>query len=70
MRLAKVGMYAIDPLPSIPFGIDQARALDMSNVTEHNDIDAFGLEASDLLTVSEYFNLGRKRSTRPLRATP
>lgn len=28
MRLAKVGMYAIDPLPSIPFGIDQARALE------------------------------------------
>lgn len=29
----------------------------MSNVTEHNDIDAFGTDESDLLTVSEYFGI-------------
>lgn len=57
MQLAKVGLYAIDPIRSIPFGVDQARALDMSNVTEHNDIDAFGMDASDLLTVPEYFGI-------------
>lgn len=68
MGLAKIGMYAIDPIPSIPFGIDQARALDMSNVTEHNDIDAFGLEASDLLTVSEYFELDQGQSRPATRA--
>ena len=54
MHLAKVGLYAVDPIASIPLGIDQARTLEMSNVTEHNDVDAFGLEESDRLTLSTY----------------
>jgi len=28
----------------------------MSNVTEHNDVDAFGLEVSDLRTLAAYLN--------------
>lgn len=51
MQLTKVGLYAVDPLPSIPFGINQARALEMSNVTDHNEVDAFGLDESDLLSL-------------------
>ena len=54
MQLAKVGLYVVDPLPSIPFGINQARALEMSNVTDHNEVDAFGLDESDLLSLSAY----------------
>lgn len=42
MRLSKISLYAVDPIPSIPFGIDQARALGMANVTDHNDIGASG----------------------------
>lgn len=56
MQLAKIGLYAVDPIPSIPFGINQARALEMSNVTDHNDIDAFGLNDSDLRSLSAYLN--------------
>lgn len=56
LQLAKIGLYAVDPLPSIPFGINQARALEMSNVTDHNDVDAFGLDESDLRSLSAYLN--------------
>jgi NADH dehydrogenase len=56
MPLAKVALYAADPIASIPLGINQARALEMSNVTEHNDVDAFGLEESDLRTLAAYLN--------------
>lgn len=52
--LAKIGLYAVDPIRSIPFGINQARALDMTNVTDHNDIDSFGMKEADLLTLSTY----------------
>lgn len=54
MQLAKIGLYSVDPLPSIPFGINQARALEMSNVTDHNEVDAFGVDESDLLSLSVY----------------
>lgn len=58
MELAKTGLRMVDPLSVIPLGIDQARALEMSNVTEHNDIDAFGLDESDLLSLSDYLRSG------------
>jgi NADH dehydrogenase len=54
MELAKLGLSMVDPLRSIPLGVDQARALEMTNVTEDNDVDAFGLDESDLLTLSAY----------------
>jgi NADH dehydrogenase len=63
MQLAKVGLYAVDPLPSLPFGINQARALEMSNVTEDNDIDAFELNESDLRSLSAYLQTGKERSS-------
>jgi NADH dehydrogenase len=69
MRLAEIGLYALDPIPSIPFGIDQAKALEMSNVADHNDIDAFGLEPSDLLSVEEYLGVGIGSQRAPERVT-
>jgi NADH dehydrogenase len=54
MTLAKVGLYAFDPLPFVPLGIDQARALEMTNTTDHNDVGEFGLEESELTSLVEY----------------
>lgn len=54
MQLVIIALYAVDPIASIPFGIDQARALSMTNVTDHNDIDAFGMDESDLTSLSTY----------------
>ena len=65
MRLAEVSLYALEPIPAIPFGVDQARALEMSNVTGYNDIDAFGLVPSNLLSVEDYLGVDRDRLKQP-----
>nr|WP_233340576.1 complex I NDUFA9 subunit family protein [Haloprofundus sp. MHR1] len=62
MKLAKLGLEAVDPISSIPFGTNQARALEMSNTTDSNDISAFGLNESDLRSLSTY--LSQKSSLR------
>ncbi|QZA89383.1 complex I NDUFA9 subunit family protein [Salinarchaeum sp. IM2453] len=54
MSLANIGLSALDPIPFFPMGADQAKALAKDNITEHNDIDAFGREKEDLLTITEY----------------
>lgn len=58
MALAEVGLTAAGPVPLVPFGPDQARALEMENVIDgHNDIAAFGVESDDLVTLSAYLGL-------------
>ncbi len=57
MALAKVGLAAIEPLPFVPFGGDQARSLEMDNTVSDNDVTAFGREASDLRTLESYLGL-------------
>ena len=64
MLLAKMALYAVDPISRIPLGVDQALALEMSNLTEHNDIDAFGLDEPDLTSLSAYLRGNAARSTR------
>lgn len=64
MLLAKIALYAVDPISRIPLGVDQALALEMSNVTEYNDIDAFGLDESDLMTLAEYLHGDSGRARR------
>ncbi|MFC6723019.1 NAD(P)H-binding protein [Halobium palmae] len=59
MEFAKIGLRMLDPITAIPLGLDQARALEMSNVTDHNDIDAFGIDESDLFSLSAYLEQGR-----------
>ncbi|MDF9745058.1 complex I NDUFA9 subunit family protein [Natrinema salsiterrestre] len=54
MRVATIALHAVDPIPSIPLGVDQARALKMTNVADHNDVDAFGYDESNLTTLSAY----------------
>jgi uncharacterized protein YbjT (DUF2867 family) len=57
MELTKLGMAAIDPVPFIPFGSDQARSLEMDNTLDTNDIAAFGRGESDLRTLAEHLGV-------------
>ncbi|PSP98005.1 complex I NDUFA9 subunit family protein [Halobacteriales archaeon QS_1_68_44] len=66
MPLAKIGLSSLDyvpgslldALPGVPrMGSDQYRSLQFDNTTDDNDIDAFGLEVSDLRTVPEYLGV-------------
>ena len=54
MVLAIIGFAAIDPVSFIPLGLDQARALQTDNVTDQNDLHAFGVEQADLMALSTY----------------
>ncbi|WP_458208627.1 complex I NDUFA9 subunit family protein [Haladaptatus sp. NG-SE-30] len=56
MQLVEIALSAAEPLQIIPLGIDQARALEMTNITDHNDITAFGLEETDLMRVAMYLS--------------
>lgn len=57
MPLAKIGLSAAGPLPFVPFGGDQYRSLKFDNTVTHNDLDAFGVEASELTTLAEYLGV-------------
>ena len=47
----------LDAVPGIPrMGSDQYRSLRFDNTVERNDIDAFGIDESDLRTVSAYLD--------------
>jgi len=63
MSLAVTALYAADPIPQIPLGIDQARALEMTNVTDGNDVGAFGFDKSKLTTLSMYLS-GEQRNPK------
>ena len=55
--LAKLGATVAGPIPFIPFGPDQVRALKYDNRVTDNGITAFGVEPGDLLTLPEYLGL-------------
>ena len=70
MALAEIGLSAVDPIPLIPFGTDQAHALRMDNVPDHNDIEAFGVDESDLTTLRMFLRREQRHSRgAPLRAS-
>ena len=56
MALAKVGLSIGDVLPGFPMGKDQYRSLQFDNVTDDNDIDAFGVGTGELTTLKAYLN--------------
>ncbi len=56
MGIAKLGLGVAEVLPGIPMGTDQARALEMDNVVEDNDVTAFGYTPEELRTVEAYLN--------------
>ncbi|MGM0399117.1 MAG: complex I NDUFA9 subunit family protein, partial [Halobacteriota archaeon] len=57
MSMARVGLTFADSLSAIPFGRDQFRSLRIDNVTDHNDVDAFGVAAESLTTLGSYLGL-------------
>ena len=67
MSLAKLGLSAIDPLPFVPLGADQARSLELNNTVVVNDVTAFGVSEDDLTTLGAYLGVGaadRRESPR------
>lgn len=57
MPLARLGLRLADPLPVVPFGMDQYRSLKMDNTTADNDVTAFGRDPADLRTLGDYLGL-------------
>ena len=68
MSLAKLGLSAIDPVPFVPFGADQARSLEMNNTVVTNDVSAFGVSEDELTTLGSYLGVGaagRREASQP-----
>lgn len=63
--LSKLGLTAAGPLPGIPFGPDQARALEVENTVDENDVSAFGYTEAELTSLGEYLGLERRPSSPP-----
>jgi uncharacterized protein YbjT (DUF2867 family) len=57
MPLAGIGMRLADPLPFVPFGTDQYRSLKFDNTVRDNDVTAFGVDPSELLTLADYLGI-------------
>ncbi|OAQ53180.1 NAD-dependent epimerase [Natrinema mahii] len=59
MGLAGVVARVVDPLPWIPFGRDQYRALSLDNTTTDDALEAFGIDPASLRTLSAYIDDSR-----------
>ncbi len=57
MAVAKAGLYLGEYIPGFPLGANQARGLEVDNVTSQNDIDVFGRTVDDLKTFAEYLGV-------------
>jgi len=66
MGLAKLGLWAIGPLPFVPFGLDQARSLEFDNTVDDNDVTVFGRDPASMTTLGAY--LGRNGTDRQERS--
>ncbi|MCG1004054.1 MULTISPECIES: complex I NDUFA9 subunit family protein [Halobacterium] len=58
MPLAGIGMRLAGPLPFVPFGTDQYRSLKFDNTVEDNDVEAFGVDESELTTLASFLGVG------------
>ena len=54
VALSKLGLGLADPLPFVPVGWEQAKSLRYDNVTDDNDLAAFGVDPGDLTTYADY----------------
>ena len=54
MALAKIGLSVLGSVPGAPMGADQYRSLQFDNTTQHNDVEAFGVDEGDLKTLGDY----------------
>ena len=68
MALAKLGLSVGDLIPGFPMGRDQYRSLQFDNVTDDNDIGAFGVGTGELTTLEAYLG-GRTGGTADAAAT-
>ncbi|QLG49686.1 complex I NDUFA9 subunit family protein [Natrinema halophilum] len=59
LLLAGIVARVVDPLPQIPFGRDQYRALHLDNTTTDDALDAFGVDPASLRTLSAWIETAR-----------
>ncbi len=57
MPLAKLGLTLADPLPFVPFGVEQYRSLGVENTVRENDVTAFGISPDDLRALPSYLGV-------------
>ena len=57
MGLAGVGLKTLSVVPGFPMGGDQYRSLNFDNTTDDNDVDAFGRDTGDLMTLGAYLGV-------------
>jgi NADH dehydrogenase len=57
MSLAGIGLNVAGAIPGFPMGPDQYRSLKFDNTTSENDISAFGMDSSELTTLSSYLGV-------------
>ena len=58
MALAGLGLAVGELIPRFPMGMDQYRSLRFDNTVDGNDIELFGYDEDDLLTLAEYLGVG------------
>ena len=57
MPLARIGLGVLGAVPGFPMGSDQYRSLQFDNTTDDNDLDAFGIDPTDLTTLGSYLGV-------------
>lgn len=57
MSVAKVGLSLAGYVPRFPFGADQYRSLQLDNIREENDVEAFGRSEAELRTLADYLEV-------------
>lgn len=57
MTMAKIGLTTLSAVPGFPMGPDQFRSLKFDNTTDDNDVNAFGVEESELTRLGEYLGV-------------
>ncbi|SFG91583.1 NADH dehydrogenase [Halopelagius inordinatus] len=58
MSMARLGLTVGGAVPKFPMGADQYRSLQFDNTVTENDVRAFGVDPTDLRTLSEYLGIG------------
>ncbi|WP_323675404.1 complex I NDUFA9 subunit family protein [Halorubellus sp. PRR65] len=57
MWFMKTGLTMAGPVPFVPFGPEQAKALKIQNTVAENDVTAFGVDESELRTLADYLGV-------------
>ncbi len=57
MGLAGVGLKTLGVVPGFPMGGDQYRSLNFDNTTADNDVEAFGVDTAQMMTLGAYLGV-------------